>query len=111
MSDRIKQYLIYYEEINAIAFEEINFIQVDTNTISPIISLGYDDFFKEEKLDKDNFRQQIWELLQFDQTKSEKLIIICRVVNPPEYYGFSYLENRYILPIQFSNSVNAPKIL
>lgn len=106
MSDRIKQYLIDYEEINAIAFEEINFIKVDTEIISPIISLGYDDFFKEEKLDKENFRQQVWELLQFNETKSEKLIIICRVANPPEYYGFSYLENRYILPIQFNNSVN-----
>jgi hypothetical protein len=106
MSDRIKANLIDYSNLDGIEFAEIDFIQVETTAISPVISLGYDDFFKEEKLDKDSFRQQIWELLQFNETKSEKLIIICQVANPPEYYGFAYLENCYILPIQFSNSVN-----
>ena len=104
MSDRISN-LIDYNNLDRIEFAEINFMQVDTAAISPVISLGYDNFFKREKLDKDSFRQQIWQLLQFDET-NDKLIIICLVSDSPKYYGFSYLENSYILPIQFDNSVN-----
>lgn len=105
MSDRINSNLLDYNNLDGIEFAEIDFLQVDTRTISPVISLGYDDFFKEEKLDKDNFRQQIWQLLRFDET-NERLIIIYRVCNSPQYYGFAYLKNRYILPIQFNSSVN-----
>ena len=106
MVNNVDQYLIDYNNLNAVKFAEINFIQVDTTAISPTISLGYDDFFEEEKLDRDSFRQQVWELLQFTETKSDKLIIIDRVSNTHQYYGFSYLQNYYILPVKFDNSLN-----
>lgn len=106
MSDRLNLHLLDYDRINAIEFAKINFIPIETTAISPVISLGYDNFFQEEKLDKDSFRQQVWELVRFDRTDLDKLIIISRITNPPEYYGFSYLKNRYILPIQFHSSVN-----
>jgi|GEM_PF-6941136 len=103
--------LIKYREIDRLNISDTDFIEIETTAISPVISEGYNELFKSEIFDRNSFRQQVFNLLAFDNFPKDFAIDNLTLFRQFQGYkinchGCLYLKNIKILLLKFNSSPN-----